>query len=133
MRDALTVYIQFATVLVRRDRILQERIRMTTPAAIDRITAHAERANKLMKQTDEAGTVADSVLNAYEASLGRFVSGVEQVDEKRKALDAALPAMGNAATVLDKAFQDEKPLAAEASVTEQQQEHAPHPMPPAAP
>lgn len=133
MRDALTIYIQFATVLVRRDRLLQERIRMTTPSAIDRITAHAERVSDLMKQTDAAGEVADSVINAYELSLGRFVAGVDQVNEKRRALDAVLPAMGNAADVMDKAFQDKKPPAAETSVKDQQQEHAPHPMPPATP
>lgn len=133
MPDALTTYIQFATVLVRRDRILQERIRMTTPSAIDRITAHAERVNDLMKKTDAAGEVADSVLNAYELSLGRFMAGVDQVNEKRKALDAVLPAMGNATTVLDKAFQDEKSPAAGTSVNDQQQEHAPHPMPPNTP
>lgn len=94
---------------------------MTTPAAIDRITAHAERAGKLMERTDTSGEKADSVLNAYELSLTRFEAGVDQVDEKRRALDAALPAMGNAADVMDKAFQDKKTPAAQSSMNGEQQ------------
>lgn len=138
---------RFLTRAIASDNLLYGKVQhMTTPAAIDRITAHAERASTLMKDTDKAGEKAESVLNAYELSLDRFTSGIDAVDEKRKALDAALPAMGNAATVLDQAFQDEKTVAAKSSNGVEQQTiksedtgkveevlRAPHPMPPATP
>jgi exonuclease VII small subunit len=120
---------------------------MTTPSAISRITAHAERASKLMDDTDKTDQMAGPILDEYEKSLKRFQAGVSDIDAKRKALDAALPAFGNAAALMDKAFQDEKPPAAGASVNGEQQvikpqdvakveavlDHANHPMPPSSP
>jgi hypothetical protein len=107
---------------------------MTTPSAIDRITAHAARAGQLMKTTDQTDQLAGSVLDAYEASLKRFQGGLASIDEKRKALDAVLPALGNATAAMDAAFQDQKSQAAGASVNgEQLADHANHPMPPSSP
>jgi hypothetical protein len=109
---------------------------MTTPSAIDRITAHAERAGKLMEDTAQGDQIAGPVLDAYEISFRRFMAGVAAIDERRKALDAALPAFGNAAAVMDAAFQDKKSSAAGTSVNGQAaktEDHAPHPMPPNSP
>jgi hypothetical protein len=102
-------------------KLEQELRNMTTPSAIDRITEHARRASALLKATDKAGEIAGPTLDAYEESLKRFNAGVADVDAKRKALDAALPAFGNAAGILDSAFQDEKTVAAKSSNGVEQQ------------
>ena len=104
---------------------------MTTPSAISRITAHAERASKLMANTDNLDKTAGPILDEYEKSLKRFEAGVMDIDSRRKELDAVLPAFGNAATVLDATFQDTKSSAAGTSVNgEQRADHAVHPLPP---
>jgi hypothetical protein len=122
------------TLWIEADR--NRTVQMTTPSAISRITAHAERSKQLMQSTDDADKVAGPILDEYEKSLGRFMAGVSDIDAKRKELDAALPAFGNAAVVLDAAFQDKKSPAAGTSVNGQAaktEDHAPHPMPPNSP
>lgn len=95
---------------------------MTTPSAISRITAHAERAGKLMQATDKTDQAAGPILDEYEKSLKRFQGGISDIDSKRRELDAALPALGNATAAMDAAFQDEKLTAAGASVVTEQPE-----------
>lgn len=118
---------------------------MTTPAAITRLTEHAARAKSLMVATDKTAEVAGPILDNYEATLTRFKAGLSQVKENEKALAAVLQGMGNAGNIIDSAFQDAKPAAAQASVNGEQQVIKPtdvgkvedivavHPMPPGSP
>ena len=104
-------------------------------SAIDRLTAHAERASSLMADSASTDLKAGPILDNYESALTRFKAGLSEVNEKTKALEKALPALGNAAQIIGTAFQDEKPPAAETSTVNGQQpaDKANHPMPPGSP
>ena len=79
-----------------------------TPAEIAKLTEQAKRGKVLMIASAAAGAKAGPILDAYEASLTRFVNNMDRVKSETIALDAAMAAMGNAGPILDAAFQDEE-------------------------
>jgi hypothetical protein len=86
-----------------------------TPAEITKLKAHAENAKALMRRSATIGERAGVVLDRYEKTLGEFSANIDRVSKEEAELKAAMSAMGNAGPALDAAFQDEQPLAKEAT------------------
>jgi hypothetical protein len=96
-----------------------------TPAEIGKLTAHAERAKKLMVRSSEVGQKAGPVLDSYEATLSLFEANISRVSKEDAALAAMMAAMGNAGPVLDAAFQDDKVVAGPVSAKPEETAHLP--------
>lgn len=88
-----------------------------TPAEIAKLTEHAVRAKKLMEDSAKVGATAGPILDSYERTLGNFVANLQRVSKEDAGLQAAMAAMGNAAPVLEAAFQDGKTTSAKPSET----------------
>lgn len=94
---------------------------MATPAAIAKLTEHANRAKGLMADTEAVAVASGPILDNCEATLTRFKANLSRVKQEEKDLAAVLQGMGNATEIIDGAFQDAKPDAAKASIAGEQQ------------
>lgn len=86
--------------------IIDARAGHMTPAEIAKLTEQATRGKALMARSSRAATRSTTVFDNFEATLTRFETGVEQVDQQEKALASQLTAMGNAGAIIDATFSD---------------------------
>lgn len=94
---------------------------MPAPSAIDKLTAHAERAKGLMVKTEKVADQSGPILDNYDATLTRYMAHISDVNAREKQLAAQLQDIGNATDIIAGAFQDEKSDAAKTSSETKQQ------------